>query len=226
MEMKNKAMETAISRGGARFPIVGSENTEGWIPIDLSVHNPELDDRVIADRVSLEKYVFGKIEEAGAKGAFGGYGENRGIYRRSEVFRRGGERRSIHLGVDFWIGAGTEVRAFMRGVVHGFADNATPGDYGPTIILEHEQGGDTFYTLYGHLSRESLIGLEVGMRIADNQVISTLGEPHENLDWPPHLHFQIIKNIGEYRGDYPGVCLPSEAELYLDNCEDPMAYFG
>jgi len=54
--------------------------------------------------------------------------------------------------------AGTPVFAPLGGVVHAFADNSAPLDYGPVIILRHDVNGVTFYTLYGHLSRASLQG--------------------------------------------------------------------
>ncbi|RYZ44700.1 MAG: peptidase M23, partial [Chitinophagaceae bacterium] len=38
--------------------------------------------------------------------------------------------------------------------------------------------------------------------------------------WPPHLHFQIIKDMHGWKGDYPGVCRFSEKEAYLQNCPD------
>jgi hypothetical protein len=31
-----------------------------------------------------------------------------------------------------------------------------------------------------------------------------------NGDYAPHLHFQIISNIEDYQGDYPGVCSKSD----------------
>jgi hypothetical protein len=43
----------------------------------------------------------------------------------------------------------------------------------------------------------------------------------ENGHWPPHLHFQLIIDMGKAKGDYPGVCKYSEREKYLDNCPDP-----
>ena len=43
---------------------------------------------------------------------------------------------------------------------------AQPLDYGPVIVLRHEtDDGTEFFTLYGHLSRKSLDGLEVGPAI-------------------------------------------------------------
>lgn len=35
--------------------------------------------------------------------------------------------------------------------------------------------------------------------------LAALGNSFENGDYAPHLHFQIIKNIENYTGDYPGV---------------------
>lgn len=208
------------------FPLSGGFDQEDWINIDLSQTNEELTDAVIADRESLEKYIFGKIRAAGARGAYGGYGEDRGIYRKSGVFTRGDTWRSLHLGVDFWTDAGTEVRAVLPGKVHSHADNSSMGDYGPTIILQHEVGNETIYSLYGHLSRESLRGMEDGKPVRGGEVIGSLGSPEENVDWPPHLHFQLIKNPEDRRGDYPGVCFPEEGERYLKNCPDPLSYFG
>lgn len=78
------------------------------------------------------------------------------MYRMSPVFRRpDGEFRSVHLAVDIWIAAGTPVQAVLPGIVHSARDNATFGDYGPTLVLEHRAGAQRFHKLYGHLSRAS-----------------------------------------------------------------------
>ena len=82
------------------------------------------------------------------------------VRRCSRRADRTGERRTIHLGVDLFAPPGTAVLAPLRASVHAFADNAAPLDYGPVIILQHETDErDAFFTLYGHLSRESLAGL-------------------------------------------------------------------
>jgi murein DD-endopeptidase MepM/ murein hydrolase activator NlpD len=155
----------------------------------------------------------------------GGYGEHRGIYAASALFggpRHGGdEPRVIHLGVDVWTDAGTPVCAPLDAVVHSFADNHRHGDYGATVILAHETGGDTFYSLYGHLARRTLAGLREGRPVARGEVFASLGEPHENGGWPPHLHLQRIRDLGGHRGDYPGVARRSEREAWLLACPDP-----
>jgi len=53
------------------------------------------------------------------------------------------------------------------------------------------------------------------------QVIAHFGTEKENGHWPPHLHLQIINEMGNKPGDYPGVCRYSEREKYLANCPDP-----
>ena len=157
----------------------------------------------------------------------GGYGEDRADYT-SPLFASGDEEpRTVHLGIDVFAPAGAEVFAPLAGVIHSFADNARPEDYGPTIILTHEpQPGVGFHTLYGHLSRESLSGLTEGMPVAQGQRIATLGDRSVNGGWPPHLHFQITLDMLGLKGDFPGVCRRSERDRWLALCPDPAPLLG
>ncbi|MFK7782228.1 peptidoglycan DD-metalloendopeptidase family protein, partial [Psychroserpens sp.] len=95
------------------------------------------------------------------------------------------------------------------------------GDYGPTIILQHVIQDSRFYTLYGHLSLSSIVNLKVGQKFKKGELIATLGDASVNGDYPPHLHFQIIKDIQHYVGDYPGVCSKQDLEFYIHNCPNP-----
>ncbi len=126
------------------------------------------------------------------------------------------------MGVDFWAKAGTTVLAPIHGTVHSFQNNAAIGDYGPTIILQHEIQGIRFYSLYGHLSLASLDELHIGKSFRSGDVIGTLGTPDINVNYAPHLHFQLIQDIGEYFGDYPGVCTTKDMEYYKENCPNPL----
>lgn len=207
------------------LPLGGDLVPEDFIKIDLSKKNPDLHQGTTDDVAGLHAYVFGKIEAANAKCAYGGYAEKRDLYQRSGHFADSEDFRSIHLGIDFWMPAGTEIVAPMPGKIHSFQNNDNPGDYGPTIILEHHIGNEKIYSLYGHLSKVSLPGLIEGQMINRGQKIATLGIPDENRDWPPHLHFQLIKDIGEFKGDYPGVCHKKEKKFYLENCPDPLIFF-
>ncbi len=157
----------------------------------------------------------------------GGYLETRAIYD-SPVFRKPGEEpRTVHLGVDVFAPACTTIFAPVAGTVHSFQANNGELDYGPTIILQHDVAdGLTFWTLFGHLSERSLSGLETGANIARGQQIAELGTVDVNGGWSPHLHFQIILDIGEARGDFPGVCKPSERESWSENCPSPYEFLG
>ncbi len=153
--------------------------------------------------------------------ATGGYLEKRVIYRRSDVFQGEEENRCIHLGIDVWAPAFTPVYAPLDGKIHSIKDNDAFGDYGPTIILEHELEDTTFYTLYGHLSRRSLKSLERGQKVKKGDYFSEFGPFPENGDWPPHLHFQVIIDLEGREGDFPGVAAPSLLEKYSTLCPDP-----
>ena len=95
------------------------------------------------------------------------------------------------------------------------------GDYGPTLILQHKINGFTFHTLYGHLSLESLSDKKIGDKITKGEQIATLGLPPTNGDYAPHLHFQIIIDMENKTGDYPGVCSEKTLEYYANNCPNP-----
>lgn len=192
--------------------------------LDLSPDNPALrgfDPGITAD---FTAYIWQQMAAAGARFAAGGYAENRTLYAMSPVFSARGdssEARTLHLGVDLWLSAGSSVHAVLPGRVHSCQDNAAFGDYGPTIVLEHLLEGSPFYTLYGHLARESLAASPVGRVLQAGELLGWLGTPEVNVGWPPHLHFQIITDLLGYSGDYPGVCKPSEAGQWLARCPDP-----
>ena len=132
------------------------------------------------------------------------------------------ERRTVHLGIDLFVEPGAVVRAPLAGVVHTLANNAAPQDYGPLVILRHQSDdGTPFFTLYGHLSEETLAGLVVGQAVAKGQAIATIGAPPTNGDWPPHLHFQLILDLFEQDQDFPGVAFPSRRRLYEALSPDP-----
>ena len=149
------------------------------ITFDFSSNNKELREFDIADIKAFESYVFRKLEENDVKVSVGGYLESRTIYDHSEIF--GGEnRRIIHLGIDLWCKAGVKVLTPLKGCVHSFNNNVGFGDYGPTIILEHNLDGITFYTLYGHLSLDSIEDLKVGQVFEKGDVIPKIGDSSIN----------------------------------------------
>lgn len=191
------------------------------LPLDFTASNLELTDAILDDTDVFSGWINQKLIAAKARYGIGGYNEHRTIYSRSAHFTTAEEPRRLHLGVDIWGEAGTSIYNFYDAEVHSFANNNAFGDYGATIILSYNIEGFKFHALYGHLSLSSLNQLEVGKMISAGEKIAELGTKEENGNWPPHLHFQLIKNIENYEGDYPGVCKFSERNQYLANCPDP-----
>jgi peptidoglycan LD-endopeptidase LytH len=214
-----------IRNQSAFRPVVAFDpGTDDLLALDLTLANTTLNTDVVSDTALFSDYISSTIAAAGARYGIGGYNEHRTVYSRSAVFDGedgSTEPRRLHLGTDIWGVHGTPVHAPLDGTIHSFADNDKFGDYGATIILQHELEGIRFYTLYGHLSLRDLTQLSEGKHLSAGKGFAHFGEARENGNWPPHLHFQIIYDIGSYSGDYPGVCRFSERELWLKNSPDP-----
>ncbi len=190
-----------------------------FVAIDLSASNDKL--AGLDSSEDFERYIVKYLSDHKANAAFGGYSEKRSLYKRSDIFAENGSDRDIHVGIDIWAPAGTSVLAACDGKVHSFDFNTGVGNYGPTIILEHKTDKFSFFTLYGHLSVESIAELEIGDVFKSGDIIGKLGTSKVNGDYAPHLHFQILLDIGDYQGDYPGVCSEADLEYYMKNCPDP-----
>jgi len=194
-----------------------------YIAIHISSINPDLKTFDINSSGDWENYIYAYLQKNNKSVAYGGYLEQRDIYKRSKTFNQDqpDTARNIHLGIDLWTDAGAKVLAAFDGEIHSFKNNTNWGDYGPTIILKHQIDSIEFFTLYGHLSLESLKHLEVGKTIKQGEIIGYLGTALVNGDYAPHLHFQLIKDIQNNKGDYPGVASVSDIEFYKENCPDP-----
>jgi 4-aminobutyrate aminotransferase-like enzyme/Ser/Thr protein kinase RdoA (MazF antagonist) len=199
------------------------------IVFDLSVGSPEFSDpEELADTEAFTAKIFARMKEAGARVGIGRYNEARLLYT-SDVFKSNdAERRTIHIGIDLFMKAGSPVFAPIDGVIHSFANNAAPLDYGPAIIVQHkaDEGRVKFFTLYGHLSEDSLEGLHTGKLVKRGDRIASIGAPPTNGGWPPHLHFQIITDMLGKQGDFPGVAPASQREVWLSISPDPNLILG
>jgi len=213
-------------------PVLGVDlRTQPVKVFDLSVGsvflgaNPEN-----AQAEPMAAAIFAEMKKAGAQVGVGRYDEARLLYT-SPLFSGGAkptdERRTIHMGLDLFSPPGTPVFAPLEGTVHIAAHNTAPLDYGPVVILKHATGeGIEFFTLYGHLSLETLSNVHAGDRIAQGQKIASLGKIEENGGWPPHLHFQIIIDLLDLGRDFPGVCKASERSVWLSLSPDPNLLLG
>ncbi len=201
--------------------VINFENKKLY-KFDFSENNKELIFDVIKDTNSLSRYINSTLKNNNADIGYGGYMENRAIYKKSEHFGGNAENsRTIHLGTDIWCNAGEPVFSPCNAKIHSFKNNNNFGDYGPTIILEHKIKNVVFYTLFGHLSINSLNNIEVNQSVKKGQKIAELGNDTENGNWPPHLHFQIISDMKENFGDFPGVCTIAEKPKFVEICPNP-----
>ncbi len=219
-------------RGAIGRLVAPDLGTEPLVVFDLSIGSADLGN--VPDFAETEPFtrtLWEQLRAAGAWVGIGRYDEARPIYT-TDAYRvegnDGPEWRALHVGLDIFMEPGSPVYAPLDGVVHSFADNAAPRDYGPTIILEHTvaDGALTFYTLYGHLSRDSLDGLRAGMPVARGTEIARIGGTDVNGGWPPHPHFQIVTDLLGKRGDFPGVARPSQRALWLSLSPDPNLIAG
>jgi murein DD-endopeptidase MepM/ murein hydrolase activator NlpD len=175
----------------------------------------------INDVAGFTERLFERIADSELPVGVGRYNEDRVLYRHSPLFDGTAERRSVHLGIDLFVMEGTEVMPPLPAWVHSVADNSGLGNYGPTVVLEHELEGVRFWTLYGHLGRHSVVHLEMGQPLGAGEAFAEIGDRSENGSWPPHLHFQVITDLEGHIGDFPGVAAPSERERWLAHCPDP-----
>jgi 4-aminobutyrate aminotransferase-like enzyme/Ser/Thr protein kinase RdoA (MazF antagonist)/murein DD-endopeptidase MepM/ murein hydrolase activator NlpD len=201
------------------------------LALDLSIGSTFLGaDPLAAGESRMTAKIQAAVRAAGASVAVGRYNEPRPVYTSASFASSANptdERRTIHLGVDLFADPGTPVCSPFDATVHAFADNNAPLDYGPVVILRHEVGDALgFFTLYGHLSRESLSALRIGDRITAGKAFAQVGTPTENGGWTPHLHFQIVLDLLDLSTDFPGVAFPWRRDVFTTLSPDPNTILG
>ena len=163
---------------------------------------------------------------AGTDFAFGRWAEPRELYITDDFLADDfDERRTIHLGLDIFCAPGTPIYAPIEAKVFAIANNQRELDYGPVVILEHRTPPSIFYTLYGHLSLDTLDNLSLGQSIQKGQQIGSVGEPPTNGNWPPHLHFQVINDLLGLGVNFPGVASKKDQNYWLALSPNPAQFF-
>src|ERR1700761_8215604 len=119
--------------------------TDQLYHFDFTASNTGLTTEDIEDTIRFSAWVSKKLSDNHCRYGIGGYMEHRTIYSRSEHFDTADEPRRLHLGIDIWAAAGTPLYAPLSGRIHSFRDNNNHGDYGPTIILQHDLDGLELY---------------------------------------------------------------------------------
>lgn len=163
--------------------------------------------------------------EAGTRFAFGRWAEPRELYTSESFATDANEKRTIHMGIDLFCAADTPVYTPLDGVVALVANNDRELDYGPVVVVRHSGIDSDFFTLYGHLSLDTLDRVSVGESVVAGQQFTSVGEPPSNGNWPPHLHFQLINDLLGLGVDFPGVALKSEQDYWLGLSPSPAKFF-
>jgi 4-aminobutyrate aminotransferase-like enzyme/Ser/Thr protein kinase RdoA (MazF antagonist) len=206
-------------------PLLEADGADRMEVLDLSVGSPLVTNPAELDDVeAFTRKLFDRLRAAGAGVGIGRYDEARLLYTSEAFHAEGNDRpvpRTVHIGLDLFVEPGTPVLAPLGGVVESARDNAGDRDYGPTVILRHDAGGIPFWTLCGHLSRESLAALRPGAAIARGARVGTVGDSAVNGGWPPHLHYQLITDLLDRPGEFPGVARPDQRGVWQSLSPDP-----
>lgn len=197
---------------------------------DLSVGSLELGNSENIESIAMfDELIESTLKEKNAPIGIGRYNEVRPIYTTDTYAIEGNDGpvwRTVHIGLDVFAKAGTEIIAPLDGTVFAVHNNTGERNYGPTIILEHQVEDFSFYTLYGHLSNSSLIEIKKGQLIKKGEHIGDIGDINENGHWPPHLHFQVVLDILGNTHDFPGVAFAHERDTWTSVCPDPGFLLG
>lgn len=97
---------------------------------------------------------------------------------------------SNHKGIDIANPVGTPVIAAADGVV---SRAGTLGSFGTVVMITHSMNGQTFTSVYAHLS---IMNVSAGQRVSKGQQIGAIGMTGTTSG--PHLHFEI--HVGGYSG--------------------------
>lgn len=108
-----------------------------------------------------------------------------------------------HSGIDFANSIGTAINASASGYV-SYA--GVMGSYGNVIMITHSINGQTYTTVYAHLSS---IGVSTGQAVSQGQRIGGMGSTGRSTG--SHLHFEI--HIGAWNGS-------------RSNAVNPINYIG
>ncbi|MFN0727986.1 aminotransferase class III-fold pyridoxal phosphate-dependent enzyme [Polaribacter gochangensis] len=197
--------------------------------IDLSVSSKWIGHQQDFNNLELFQFKIDQLQKKiPTKIIAGGYLEPRALYTSTaydKIGNHGRESRSIHLGIDYWLPENTPVHALFEGEVVIAVNDAGEKEYGGLVVLKHKTKSFEFYTLYGHNTVESATKHKVGDIILKGEKIAELANHPENGNWAPHLHFQVMLSLFDYKIDYPGVAYLKQIEVWKSVCPDPNLLF-
>ncbi|MBI3632717.1 MAG: peptidoglycan DD-metalloendopeptidase family protein [Candidatus Vogelbacteria bacterium] len=159
-----------------------NEYANEWLTKNADRYKNEINPFV--DQDLCQRVVDGLAQKMGVDFTYGGYME-----LRDTLFKGIPGDNFLHLGVDFFVPAGTQVASNVRAEVILIDDDSSlGGGWGPRVIVRPICGTDVL--LYAHLDRN--ITCKVGDVLKPRQVFASIGKRPYNGGWLPHLHVQAI----------------------------------
>lgn len=207
------------------FTFIENSVEEDYFPLHLSAKKLLRQNIDPTNHPQLLHYINDQAINNAAKFGVGGYLEKRNLYQKSNLFNQD-EVRNIHLGIDVWAPANTLIASPLSGIVFASHFNEGEGNYGGTIILKHSISSQVFYSLFGHLSKNSITQNPIGRIVEHNKSFCSLGSPSENGGYLPHLHYQIMHTMLDYENDFPGVCSESQVSYFSKICPNPVRFLS
>ncbi len=220
-----------LEQHAPRFaPVLGHDlRTTPVVPLDFSAGSALISSELEQNEPALlDQRIQRLCDNSGAAIGAGGYNEARLIYHWP-LEPRAAEPRTIHIGLDLSAAPGTPIFAPLDGMVYGFEFANAHHDYGPVIVLRHVTTGHDpveFFTLYGHLSVDSLQNLQVDQRIAQGTEFARIGSAPTNGNWWAHVHMQLIVDMLDVPCNVNGAVRASQRRVWHSICPDPNLLLG
>ena len=191
--------------------------------LDLESREGPMGSLAPRDQRGLQRLIESRLEHRGGWG-LSGYLEDRRLLL-AECPQMIGEGRFYHLGLDIIVPEGTPLHAPLpaRVAQTGYEEGA--GNFGGFVLLEHALPGcERFFSLYGHLSLDSLPA--VGTSLTPGEPFARIGGFSENGDWFYHTHLQILSPEAVNGGWVSkGYCAAADLPRIPRLCPDPLPLF-
>lgn len=180
-----------------------------------------------ATRLWQERIAASKSTEGDVTLGIGPWGEDRPVYT-ADAFKSAltsGLRRSLHLGLDLFMPAGSAVRTPLDARVVDIYRSDLPLDYGHAVLLEHQpQPGLIFFSLWGHLSAKTADSRQIGEMLSAGDIVGWMGDDHENGGWQPHVHLQLMTYRPCRAADVIGAGETKYRAIWAELFPDPASF--